>query len=305
MSRGTATFYKPPESTQEHVNRYRCRGLLIDDEKRVARYLESIGYYRLSAYCRPYQNHTEPEHTFKEGTTFQNILDLYIYDRKLRLHVMDALERIEVAIRTVINNHMSLKYGSQWYVDYQHFQRQRKNFNHLQFIGIVKKETGYSGNGNGPDFCRRYFQKYFEPLLPPSWMVAEVLPIGSWSRVYSVLTKPEDRKVISKAFNVRYELFGSWIHALSYLRNICAHHSKLWNLRFVVKPKMKKEFSVVSENDKFFAFTVVIQQLIKSITTNSTWLDTLVEEHLNKCPIQPYEKEMGFIQDWKSLDFMS
>jgi abortive infection bacteriophage resistance protein len=106
---------------------------------------------------------------------------------------MDALERIEVAIRAVINNHMSLKYGSQWYVDYTHFQR-KKGFDHLKFIDIVKKETGYSGNSGGPAFCRNYFRKYCDPVLPPSWMVAEVLPIGTWSRIYSTLTEPKDRK---------------------------------------------------------------------------------------------------------------
>lgn len=282
----------------------RMRGLVIEDEQRIARYLKFIGYYRLGGYCRAFQEPGDLEHTFKKNITFQNILDLYIFDRKLRLHMMDALERIEVAVRSVINDHMSLKYGSQWYVDSRHFQREGK-FNHSDFMSMVKKETGYNSNSTGPVFCRHYYETYCDPLLPPSWMVAEVLPLGAWSRIYSALTEPKDRKAISNTFKVRYELFGSWLYALSYLRNRCAHHSLLWNLRFVVTPKMTHEFRVVVENDRFFAHTVVVQQFLKAITTNATWLTTLIENHLNTCPIQPYEKEMGFIKGWEKLPFMA
>lgn len=302
MTCGKKTFRKPPESVEKHIARYKRRGLLIKDKDRAARYLNYIGYYRLSDYCRSYQIPNDPDHTFIEGTTFDEILDLYIFDRKLRLHVMDALERIEVAIRTVINNHMTLKYGSHWYKDHYHFRR--KKYMHSQFLDIVKRETGYSGTGGGPYFCKQYFGKYCDPDLPPSWMVAEVLPIGVWSRVYSVLTEPIDRKTISNAFKIRYKFFGSWLHALSYMRNICAHHSLLWNLRFVIKPKMQKEFMAVEKNYKFFAHVVVIQQFLNAITTNSKWLRTLVETHLNECPIKAYEEQMGFIDGWKKLDFM-
>jgi len=196
---------------------------------------------------------------------------------------------------------MSLKYGHQWYTDHIHFQRPKKNFDHLQFIRMVQRETGYNGEkASGPVFCKSYYEKYCDPILPPSWMVSEVLPIGSWSRVYSVLTKPEDRKFISNSFNVRYELFGSWIHAVSYVRNICAHHSLLWNAVFTVKPKVKAGLGDVVRNDKFYAQAAVIQYLLRNISRNSTWAERL-EAHLEMCPM-PYHEFMGFPEGWSGQE---
>lgn len=297
MTCGKEIFEKPPLSISGHIDLLKARGLQIADRDRAERYLKFIGYYRLGAYGRPYQVKGDPYHNFQPGVSFDDLLALYIFDRRLRLLAMDAIERIEVAFRTTVSDYMSLKYGHQWYTDYIHFQRQ-KNFNHLQFIRIIQKETGYNGQDNsGPVFCKAYYDKYCEPVLPPSWMVAEVLPIGAWSRVYSTITEPEDRKFISNSFKVRYELFGSWIHALSHVRNICAHHSLLWSAVFAVKPRLRYEFSSIGRDDKFYAQAIVIQHFLKHITSSSTWGRRL-KEHVETCPL-PYFQYMGFPEDWE------
>jgi len=301
MTSGRGIFSKLPLAVGDQIALLEARGLHIPDRARAERYLRFIGYYRLAVYCRPYQNGDESGHFFGPGVSFDDVLDLYVFDRQLRLLMMDAVERIEVAFRTVLNDHMSLKYGHQWYTDYRHFQRASKNFDHLQFIRLVQKETGYGGaSAGGPVFCKAYFRKYCEPVLPPSWMVSEVLPIGAWSRVYSVLAEAEDRKVVSNSFHVRYELFGSWIHAVSHVRNICAHHSLLWNAVFTVKPKLKGEVGIVERGDKFYAQAAVIQYLLKSISQKSMWGSRL-RAHLEKCPL-PYSEHMGFPADWFKQD---
>lgn len=297
MTSGREIFSKRPLAVGDQIELLEARGLHIPDRERAARYLRFIGYYRLAVYSRPYQIGDDSGHAFRLGVSFDDILSLYVFDRQLRLLMMDAVERIEVAFRTVLNDHMSLKYGHQWYTESRHFQRANKDFDHLQFIRIVQKETGYNGiKAGSPVFCKSYYKKYCEPVLPPSWMVAEVLPIGAWSRVYSVLTQAEDRKAVSNSFRVRYELFGSWIHAVSYVRNVCAHHSLLWNAVFTVKPKLKGEFGFVERGDKFYAQAAVIQFLLKSISQQSMWGRRL-KNHLEKCPL-PYVEHMGFPEDW-------
>jgi len=96
------TFNKPARPASYQVNQWISRGLDVPDLARAERYLQSVGYYRLSAYTLPYQV-GKPNHKFKKGASFPDVLDLYVFDRQLRLLVMDAIERIEVAIRAHFN----------------------------------------------------------------------------------------------------------------------------------------------------------------------------------------------------------
>lgn len=95
-------YSKPPLTPQDHLAQLKSRKLIINDDARVLQYLNHIGYYRLSAYFLPFMLRDNPtvEHEFKAVTNFDDILNLYIFDRKLRLLIMEAIERIEVAVRT-------------------------------------------------------------------------------------------------------------------------------------------------------------------------------------------------------------
>ena len=119
-------FTKQAKSNQEHLQAWQDRGLIIPNLARADRYLSFIGYYRLSAYTIPFQQIvTTPStvlHQFKANTTFDDVLNLYIFDRELRLLIMDAIERIEVAIRAQICNVLCHLSGNAfWYTDEQHF----------------------------------------------------------------------------------------------------------------------------------------------------------------------------------------
>jgi abortive infection bacteriophage resistance protein len=97
---GKEQFSKPALSVDRQISLLTSRGLIIEDEAKAKHYLSFIGYYRLSGYCLHFQNggNSEIRHQFKPGTTFNSVLELYIFDRKLRLMLIDIIERIEVAI---------------------------------------------------------------------------------------------------------------------------------------------------------------------------------------------------------------
>lgn len=109
-------YNKPPLTYQQQVDLLKHRGLTIPDEQRTKRHLSNISYYRLSAYMRPYKQIEDGKFldSFISGTTWDMIYNLYVFDRKLRLLVFDAIERLEVAIRTQIIYKLSHKYGSHW-----------------------------------------------------------------------------------------------------------------------------------------------------------------------------------------------
>lgn len=129
-------FDKPAFSADQHIAQWEARGLAVPDKPKAGHYLGVISYYRLSAYTLPLQV-GNPDHQFKPGTRFDDVLDLYVFDRELRLLVMDAVERIEVAIRSHVNNYMALKYGSHWYLDEAHF---RHKYSHKSLLADIEKQ---------------------------------------------------------------------------------------------------------------------------------------------------------------------
>ena len=282
-------FDKPALSIAEQLDLLRVRGLAVPDLEKAAHYLKYIGYYRLSGYALPLtfkNNPTKPSHNFKPGTSFDDILNLYMFDRELRLLVMDAIERIEVAFRTCFSNCMCQKAGPHWYMSPSHF------VNKLAHEDLAKKiieRTGFSIerdplDGKGKEvFLKHYFVKYTEPKLPPAWMVVEVLPISVLSRAFENIQLREDRKRISMEFELNPEVLESWMHAVSYVRNLCAHHSRLWNREFTIRPLISKEIKpLIPDNNRFFAQAVVINYLLKKASPQTKWWERfckLVSEH--------------------------
>ena len=120
-------YNKPPVSISDQISKLKRRGLHIADEALAKRYLSNISYYRLRAYTYPYQDNTSANHPFIEKVSFEDILDLYTFDRKLRLLVFDAVEKIEIALRTQIIYQWSMKYGSHWHLD-QNLYKDRMKF---------------------------------------------------------------------------------------------------------------------------------------------------------------------------------
>ena len=271
-------FEKPALSVQEHLDLLRARGLAIPNLEISAHYLKFIGYYRLSGYWLPltFKNHpTKPSHNFKPGVSFDDVLNLYKFDRELRLLVMDAVERIEVAFRSCFSNCMCAKAGPHWYMSPSHFVSQDA---HREFAAKVVERTGFELSKRiaierGKEvFLQHYFSKYDEPKLPPAWMIIEVLSISVLSKAYENLDLREDRKRISMEFGLNPEVLESWMHAISYIRNLCAHHSRLWNREFTIRPLISKEIkNQVQNNSRFFAQATVINFLLKKVSPQTTW----------------------------------
>ena len=96
-------YEKPPLAIEKHIDLLKSRGLTITNLEKARHYLMQIGYYRLSAYFIPFNDQNAPteEHKFSQGTDFQDILDLYMFDRELRLILLDGLREIEIAVKNI------------------------------------------------------------------------------------------------------------------------------------------------------------------------------------------------------------
>jgi len=294
-------FVKPPLSVPEQLERLTSRGLIISDPVATAHYLNHIGYYRLSGYARSFQKDISGQGTadFKPGTTFEDILDRYVFDRKLRLVVMDAVERIEVSIRSALSNAIATRHGSHWYQDIKMFD---PAIGHITLLDKIKIQIGYAPeySDRRDTYIQHYYDKYSSPELPPCWMVFESVSFGIISKSYKNLIYPEFN-FICKPLELNHTILRSWLHSISYIRNICAHHSRLWNRECRIKPLVAKAYKAdISPNNRVYAQFVVMQILLQKIVPGNHWGQKLIDllgEHPN-IPLA----SMGFPSSWSSRE---
>ena len=310
-------FIKQAKSNQEHLQTWQDRGLIIPDLARADRYLSFIGYYRLSAYTIPFQHIVATPstvlHQFKTNTTFDDVLNLYIFDRGLRLLVMDAIERIEVAIRAQICNVLChLSNDAFWYTDEQHFSH---NYTHMRLLASIERQLldeksrlerdekaidkrplsqadkdGLKEKVRKENFLRHYLSKYDSPKLPPSWMMIEMLTWGELSHLYVGLKSNPAKKQIAQNLGLHAEVMESWLKSLNDVRNLCAHHSRLWNkehgrsikiptsntIQWLQQPVILSNTAIRYEKRTYMVL-VAIQTLLYKVSPNSTWAKRLKE----------------------------
>jgi len=303
-SEATSTFKKKHQSREKLIQILSERGLEIDDEAAALEWLQKVGYYRLSGFGLQFRNQDEDGNlvdTYKKSTRFEQLTDLYQFDRHLRLLVLDAIERIEIAFRERLNDTMATRYGPHWFMDPNRFSKKTKKnsdellFNHQEFLIKTYEEARRSKESLS---IKHYYATYGDPPIPPCWMLADVLSMGNWSKAYGMLAEASDQKPVAKYFRASTPELTSWIHALTNLRNACAHHSRLWDRRFIFCPSKKKNLKhVLQSNDLLFAQISTVLYCLWSIEPESQWLEPLIQL-IDKHPSVTLEP-MGFPSDWK------
>ena len=215
-------YNKEYSSTTEKKTILQNRGLDCSDIDNAIDILSSIGYYRLSGYFYPFLLTPKSEHIFKPGSTLGNALMLYEFDRELRQLVFNQIERIEVAVRSAIVNIACAETNDVfWLTNRTHFANADK---FEKTMSLIDKELQTSRE----DFITHFKQTY-EDQYPPSWMIAEIIPLGTLTRIYDNIASNRIRKKIAKHFCLTIPVFMSWMTVVTLTRNSCCHHARLWN----------------------------------------------------------------------------
>lgn len=229
---------KPAYTIEEQLDLLKNRGMIIRNEENASHFLKNISYYRLKGYWWDMQSDFHL-HYFTPDSVFEDVIDRYNFDRHLRLILFDAIERIEIALRTKLIYHMSLAYDGLWYLDCNLFDNSIKTIKgvtktiHQHTLSELKKEFHRS-----QEIFIKDHKKRFPHNAPDAWKILEVASLGILSKLYKSLRHqlPEKSKIANEmGLNLHSEL-SSWLEAITYIRNIIAHHSRLWNRNMVKKP---------------------------------------------------------------------
>jgi abortive infection bacteriophage resistance protein len=224
-------FQKQYTNAHDLVRLLQSRGLTVADTAKAESYLEYIGYYRLSAYMYPLLQFPKDQHRYKPNTSFSQVMMLYRFDKKLRLLIFNEIEKIEVAVRSaIVNIGSEMTNDPFWMTESSNFIDASK-FRHT--MDLIDAELRRSRE----DFIAHFRQKYSNPY-PPAWILAEVLPFGVITNIYSNIKVPRIKKRIAQKFGLQVAPFESWLTIVALTRNSCCHHARVWNKQNTIRPMM-------------------------------------------------------------------
>ncbi|WP_201616052.1 Abi family protein [Psychrobacter immobilis] len=298
------TYVKPPLTFAQQITRLEKKGMFFEDKHLAEAKLASISYYRLSGYWYPFRIRNDQNvvtSQFLDGTNFNEVVSLYEFDRKLRSLILDAIERVEIAVRTQFTYQMGHRYGAFGYTDKGNFH---SKFDHQKWLGKIQNEVSWSTD----DFIKHYSLKYEGFPKVPIWMLTEVISLGALSVGYRGLINDraqgiEDKKLISNHFSLHHKKLGDWLHTLTYVRNICAHHGRLWNRSLAIKPDRTKDVNwlppMTPRNDRIFYVLLMLRHLLKETGNGDDWavevnniLEPLAAE-------RKWRSAMGLPENWR------
>jgi len=265
-------YGKPALSFEQQADQLLQRGLQAD-RRSLIEALSRVSYYRLSAYWHPFKR---PDDSFQPGTSFDRIWRRYTFDRQLRLLLMDALERVEVAVlRTLMVEQHARRYGPFGYRQAASFRPEYVGPDHHRLVAEIDEATKRSREL----FVAHFLAKYTSEPGLPLWMAAEVASFGTLFTFYRYLNLTE-QKQLSNQLGLPANVLHTWLFCLNYIRNLCAHHSRLWNRELAIRPLIPARKNApdwhtptTPDNRRVFAVLTLLRWLLQRIASRSQWPD--------------------------------
>ena len=282
--------HQPPLNIEDQIKNLQSLGLLIPDEECAKGLLNDISYFRL---IKGYSHGLKPKNgNYSKGVSFDDIVELYLFDSNLRQLLFPLIERVEVNLRCRVANYFSEVYGIFGYKDKSNFTD--PDYHRELYYDI---EDELIRNRKSP-FVKNFSVNYDVEDLP-FYALTELFSFGSLSKLYKNMKNP-DKKNISTMYNIGYTYLESWFESLSYVRNVCAHYGRLYNSHFTKTPILYKQYYEMGiGNNRVFASLLCIKQLLPRDRHWDELVDA-VEVLLKKYP-KVEKNKMGFISTWKDV----
>lgn len=213
-------FAKPYKSVSEQLDRLEAKSMVIDvSQEKAVRVLAAITYYRFSGYALPFLDSVNGQYT--DGLKFSDVTRLYKFDSALREKLAVALGAVEVTLRTIVANEFSAKYGPLGYLDGANFALPD------QHSVTLAKIEGEFRRSKQP--CAEHFRSAYDH--PPLWALADVMTFGSMSMLLKEMMRT-DQNAISTHYGMRGDFLASYMQHATVLRNLCAHHCRVFDFPY-------------------------------------------------------------------------
>jgi abortive infection bacteriophage resistance protein len=296
-------FSKPFTTYSEQLAILQERGLIISDTETAEAFLSFCNYYRFSGYLLAFE---DKRHVLFPNTTFENVRYLYEFDRNLRCLVSEAIAEIEISVRTRIAQEIG-------FLNDPFFHRNKQIFLprlHTDWDVWYAKITDETKRSQEL-FVKHFENKYTEFPDVPIWVLTELMSFGSLSKLYACL-QPKYQKPASKFFGTPHVVLVSWLHSLTNIRNLCAHHSRLWDRNLSIPPKVPNnlvEFQYFQQGGstwRLFYILSIIKFLLDRIKERTNvdieWRQRIVDLLNHHPPVPNFERFFGLPNHWQRMD---
>ena len=309
------------------------RGMIVPDRDRAIRKLSQIGYYRLSGFWYPCREGKKGEDgryltdiktqlpiredTFQPDVSFDDIVHLYLIDKKIRQLMLDAIERIEIQLRTCIAHALG-------YNDPLAYEKD-------EYINPTQKKNWYDKNGNLRNVWIEWSMRHNDLISRskedsliwhklknkeiPIWVAVESWDFGLTSKYYEIILGKYQEIISKKMGVIDKKCLINWLQTINTLRNRCAHHSRIWNRSWSSPLRTDRNLSYFNELKldekalrRTYGIICVIWYLVKTLGPSSDWLERVADvvdskPVLSCCPFgaMGFPDETGFPREKFSL----
>lgn len=305
--------------------------MIISNGSRAKRIIELENYYNLiNGYKWPFldKTYTGPDEHYLQGTKFEEVYALYLFDRELRNIFIRYILEIENNVKSVLAHDFSGKYGHDNYLKVSNFDTSVKAWEKktsAQKIGDVsdlianlQHEIARQLSKNNPMIAHYMLEYGYVPL----WVLVNTLTFGTISIFYSYLTQ-KDQNDIGRRFMLKPDEMNSFLQVLTIFRNACAHDERLYNLRALrrsMKPNSIRTMPIhqkmmiphnasnnpICGKNDLFAIVLIFKTMLPKSSFNKFFqalkkqMDIL-SEALTTISISDIEREMGFPGNWADI----
>lgn len=264
----TLPHYNQPQiSVASQIRLLKSEGLVFYDEDKAHHILENISLFRMKNYFMSLrQPHSRQ---FKKGASFEDAYSIYKFDSALRKMICSELEKIEVSIRTQLSLIMSDEAGIYWFENPSNF---RDSNRHTALLSSLHTELRRSDED-----AIVSFQKHYSNNFPPSWMTFEISSFGTLSMMYRWLNAGHARRNVARFYGLADTVLESWLHSIVYVRNICAHHSSLWNRRLSINAIVPRHIrlpfvSIPADTKRVYYILSIILYFLQTVNPRNTFV---------------------------------
>lgn len=292
-------------SVAEQVASLKKRGMLLDDAVALEIF-SKVSYFRLKPYWWDMRD-IETDEDFLPNSSLALAIKRYNFDREMRLILFEAVEGIEIALRTKMINHLSQTNGSLWYLDMSLFENKNLFTEH---IFDLKKEFDRSKDRIAVEFRanNEWIPDEIAGDHPEAWVIFEMATFGTLSKIYKNLKHQLPAKsAIANEFGMNFSSgLSNWFESISVFRNIIAHHSRLWNFRMTKTPTWPKSMrgpwikTELTQNQKktpYFTITNMLY-LCNAVRPENHVKANLKALFVGYPEVNP--SKWGFIKGWDS-----
>lgn len=310
-------YNKPFLSVAEQVALLESRGMYVEDYAEAEYYFRNEGYYRMSSYWHPFRifdKNGQRADPFVEGASFTHVIQLYEFDKWLRSIVLSGLRGIEISVRVAVAHELGAKdifaHENPALLNGRFAQPANNRRQKSKYQIWFEKYRHLLLRKGQEDFIQTFIDKYGPKI--PIWLAIEIWDFGMLTRFYDGM-KYNDQQAISKQYGVHDpKIFASWLNAFNYVRNICAHHSRLWNRALIRQPRIPDKGAIplldhlaLQRNMASRTYTILAMcsYVLRQMQFRGPWLDSL-HSLMGKFPScsSLSLKMMGFPEKWETLE---